>query len=360
MEMAEKIDWLLSSRPEVIVEDAVRRLREGQLLIIPTETGRLLVGNLLHHPAMNALRSVEVKLGVPPILLLGSAEEAVIWNPHLEQLPFRLMRRNWPGPVIFQFPWRGEPENLPAHHRYRHSLAVNQQLRVWVPGHTLAQAIVLMADFSIAGVEIPNDFADEDLADLELQSGPNSTRLATIVDVTNSNWSVVRTGEVSLQSLIRTSARWIIFVCTGNTCRSPMAKVLLQSRLAQRLRCRPADLIARGYEVQSAGISASSGDAAALEAIQAVSQFCNMELQSHRSQLLTDTMIQQADELIVMTRSHLLSMISRFAPGGAVRLLCGSEGDLEDPIGGDSETYAECAATILRQVDRLILEWNVK
>jgi len=77
----------------------------------------------------------------------------------------------------------------------------------------------------------------------------------------------------------------------------------------------------------------------------------------HRSRPLDIDLVAHADHLIAMTRSHLAMVLTRYpAIGGSLRLLCGIEGDLDDPIGGDLDVYAACARTIRRHLNRLIVE----
>jgi len=148
----------------------------------------------------------------------------------------------------------------------------------------------------------------------------------------------------------------IVFVCTGNTCRSPMAEALCKAALSKRLNCSVEDLIGRGYRILSAGVAAIEGDAASEGAIDAV-QACGASLDGHRSRFLTADLVAEADQLIAMTRGHLLAILTRYpAIGGTMRLLAGAAGDVDDPIGNSPDVYADCAATIQVCVERLSKE----
>jgi len=148
----------------------------------------------------------------------------------------------------------------------------------------------------------------------------------------------------------------VLFICTGNTCRSPMAEALARKTLADRLGCEPGELVSRGYRVLSAGVAAGDGDAASGEAVEAV-RTLGASLDEHRSQLLGVDLVAQADELIAMTRGHLLAILTRYpAIGGTMRLLGGVGGDVNDPIGGPPEMYVACAAKIHEYVERLSKE----
>src|SRR5262249_29161661 len=127
----------------------------------------------------------------------------------------------------------------------------------------------------------------------------------------------------------------ILFVCTGNTCRSPMAAAMCRKLLAERLQCTPAELPQHGYEVLSAGMAAYEGDRATPEAVEAVREL-GVDLSSHASKPLTAELITRADYLITMTRGHQLAMLARYDECGPLPRLLDPEGnDIADPVGAD-------------------------
>jgi protein-tyrosine phosphatase len=150
--------------------------------------------------------------------------------------------------------------------------------------------------------------------------------------------------------------REVLFICTGNTCRSPLAEALCKARLAERLGIGIAKLEAKGFTIRSAGVAAMPGDAASEEAV-AVAREYGVDLSGHRSRAITRDELSRATDVIAMTGAHayLLSMMHP-AIGPPPELLCGSD-DLPDPIGGDAAIYRACAAIIVHHVDRLISEW---
>src|SRR5437870_3579606 len=80
--------------------------------------------------------------------------------------------------------------------------------------------------------------------------------------------------------------RLVVFLCTGNTCRSPLAEVLCKKRLAESLGCTPEELPTRGFLVCSAGLSAFPGDSAA-NFSQNIAREYGMDLSGHFSQPLS-------------------------------------------------------------------------
>lgn len=129
----------------------------------------------------------------------------------------------------------------------------------------------------------------------------------------------------------------ILFVCTGNTCRSAMAAAMMAD-IAEK---NDLDVL-----VDSAGIFASIGDTAAKNAIEAMKKR-GIDLSLHRTKPLTDELIEMADVILTMTEAHKM-LIEQMAGDKVYTLLeyAGGEGDIADPYGGDIDEYEEVAQQI--------------
>jgi protein-tyrosine phosphatase len=148
----------------------------------------------------------------------------------------------------------------------------------------------------------------------------------------------------------------VVFVCTGNTCRSPLAEALCKKRLADRLGCAVQELPALGFFVLSAGLAAMMGGAAAPEAVEVAGTF-GADLEGHRSRPLTPELAAQADYLVVMTRSHARSLRQQFPRLGAQpRLLHPGGEDIADPIGCDKPVYEQCGQQIWQYLEGLVAQ----
>src|SRR5690606_23801828 len=106
--------------------------------------------------------------------------------------------------------------------------------------------------------------------------------------------------DAFLRKLMRYS---ILFVCSGNTCRSPMAEALARQVLAELKSVDVDQLDELGISVASAGVFALGGSPAAEHAVTAMQKY-GLDLSRHKSRQLTDTLIQEADVIICMTRAH--------------------------------------------------------
>lgn len=146
----------------------------------------------------------------------------------------------------------------------------------------------------------------------------------------------------------------VIFVCTGNTCRSPLAEALCKKMLADRLRCRVEDLPGVGFIVESVGMAAQADSAATAEAVD-IARRLGADLSRHRSRPMSAEMLMEADFLVTMTYSHL-RMLHALHLGIEPRLLSSRNEDIDDPIGGSAEFYEHCARQIETELVELLPE----
>ena len=305
---------------------AARALSEGQVVAFPTDTVYALAASALIPEAVAKLAERKTSSnGRPMTLAVRSAGEALDWVPAMSPLGRRLARRCWPGPVtlVFDGAAQGLASRLPE--TVRQCVCPSGTVGLRSPAHRALLAAlqllpgpVVLTSANRAGAAPATTAAAaiETLGDdigLLIDDGPTQFgRSSTVVQVNGSSWSLLREGPLSAEAVGQQTACLTIFVCTGNTCRSPLAEALFKRKLADRLSCSSEELSARGFLVLSAGLAAMMGGAAAAEAIEAANAY-GADLSGHVSRPLTPELAAQADYLVAMTRSHLLTLSAGYA-----------------------------------------------
>lgn len=359
-------------------EDIARRagdlLNAGELVIFPTETVYGIGAAAASDAGYDALRHVKGRPDVQPFTVhAGSVDQALsLVDPRALDMR-RILRKVLPGPVtlVVEVPDAVARERVAAlglpdvvvDRIYR-----AQTVGLRCPDHALARAMLAAADSPVLASsanrrgEPPPQSAQPaidalgDQAGLIVDDGPTryamgSTVLRLAGKPPGVRIKIERQGVYD-ERFMRKLMRWtILLVCSGNTCRSPMAEALAKAMLADERGLRVSELDDAGIRVISAGTSTQAGLPAASHAVKVVEELGAGQagLGGHQSRVLSRELIREADVIYCMTHSHRQAVLdlARDMPDVAARTyLLDAQGDIADPYGGPLAAYRQAAGQI--------------
>ena len=326
-------------------------IRQGGLVIFPTETVYGVAADFTNAKAVERLKAVKKRSDDKPFSIL-IAQKGLISNYTASSDPFmyKLIETYWPGPLTIVVPLRDQGKTI----------------GIRMPDHPIAIRLIADAQVPLAAPSAnfegnpPPKTCEEALKDLDglvdaaINAGPALTgRSSTVVDLTKDPPVIIREGDILQKHIDKLKKKKsILFVCTGNSCRSVMAEYLLKKMLKGR----------DDVDVYSAGTGVLFRTAASSETV-AVLREEGIDSNSHLAQPLNTLLLKKSDLIITMTRSHRQQVLER-VPDVEKRVYLLKEfanipasllGDMDvpDPIGKSHGEYKECLNVIKQSVARI-------
>lgn len=325
-------------------------LKNGGLVIFPTETVYGIGANMQSAAAVERLYAIKKRPANKPFSIhLSNADAVEQYAKDVPAVAWHLMDAFWPGPLTLILKGISYPTvglRLPDNR-----IALDLIAGAGVP--------VVAPSANISDKEAPVDFSQaikdfDGVVEVALDGGRTKFGIeSSIVDASVHPAKIVRVGAVKqdmLEAVLR--QKTVLFICTGNTCRSPLAKFYLEKRLKDAGR--------DDVTVLSRGIMAMEGMGASPE-VRKLLLDEGIDATSHISQRIGPEAIKRSDIILVMEKMHE-EEIKRMMPQAAHKVFLLKEFakihddtlNILDPIGKPLEVYQDVFAVIKEAAERIV------
>jgi protein-tyrosine phosphatase len=341
---------------QAAIKAVAQSILNGALVAIPTETVYGLAVSAEEKKAIKRLYEIKKRPSQSPLTMaLPDANKAI--NEYFAVLPpfgYRLIEKFWPGPLTIIYHNRKD-EKIGI--RVPSDVILKQLLGEIGTGLYLTSANISGQKEAVSAQEVEAVFNGN--LDVIIDAGPAAySRPSTVIDLAIFPFKILREGVVSEKDIIDVFIKKrIMFVCTGNSCRSPMAQFLLEKYLNEN---KPY-MVGR-HEIISRGISTLAGMPASAHTVEILKEKEGVNISGFASQRINRSNILSSDLIFTMEDVHT-DYILKLEPTAEGRVFglkkflpSKLEKDIPDPIGSDISVYEQVYAIIKKAVLELT-EW---
>lgn len=353
------------------INEAAAIVEQGGLVAFPTET----VYGIACIAKNDSLTKLNAIKGRTPdkhyTLHIGQTNDVRKYVPTAGLRAQKLIQNTWPGPVTVVFKLGQQDIDKQRKNLEQEVFEIlykDNSIGIRCPDNRIAamllQAVnspVVAPSANITG-QPPATDAQQVLAllsgkiELILDGGPcKHKKSSTVVKMGKIGLEILRPGVYSQTELETLSQIKFLFVCTGNTCRSPMAEGMFKKYLAEKLQCDIDHLDKMGYKVISAGTIDTDDRPASDEAIAACA-VKGIDIKAHMSRPLSRELVEESDFIFVMERSHQQKVATLSVAAANRCVLLAENLEIADPIGQSQEYFNYCAEQIEKAVRKRISE----
>ncbi|MBU4311722.1 MAG: threonylcarbamoyl-AMP synthase [Candidatus Omnitrophica bacterium] len=326
-----------------LIKDAAEVLKKGGLVAFPTETVYGIAANLSDAKAIKRLCDVKKRpAGKPFTIHIARFETLKDLRVDLSEKGKRIIHKFWPGSLT-----------IVAFNKKKEKIGIR------MPSNKIALALINAASMpivapsaNISGGSPPTSAKEvisemKDAIDMVLDGGTTEAgKESTILDVTAHPFKILRKGAIPEEDLL--ADYHVLFVCTGNSCRSVMAKGMLEKFIKEAG-------LSEKVRLDSAGTGGFGGIPAATNTIEVMKEE-GVDVSTHKGKVITPELLRKSDFIFTMEGFHKNIVLSMLPEAASKTRLLKEDEDIPDPIGKSLEEYRYVKGIIKNQVENIFLE----